>query len=103
MVMLVEFSIVPIGTGSSIGDQLAEVLKIVDASGLPYKVNPMGTVVEGEWNDVIGLVKKCHSAVMKTGERVVTTVSIDDRKGKPNRIDEKVKSVEKRIGKQLKK
>ena len=101
--MLVEFSIVPIGTGSSIGDQLAEVLKIVDASGLPYKVNPMGTVVEGEWNDVIGLVKKCHSAVMKTGERVVTTVSIDDRKGKPNRIDEKVKSVEKRIGKQLKK
>ena len=101
--MLVEFSIVPIGTGSSIGDQLAEVLKIVDASGLPYKVNPMGTVVEGEWNDVIGLVKKCHSAVMKTGERVVTTVSIDDRKGKPNRIDEKVKSLEKRIGKQLKK
>ena len=103
MVMLVEFSIVPIGTGSSIGDQLAEVLKIVDASGLPYKVNPMGTVVEGKWSDVMGLVKKCHAEVMKTGERAVTTISIDDRKGKPNRIDEKVKSVEKRIGKQLKK
>jgi len=101
--MLVEFSIVPIGTGSSIGDQLAEVLQIVDASGLPYKVNPMGTVVEGEWNDVMGLVKKCHAAVMKTGERAVTTISIDDRKGKPDRIDEKVKSIEKRIGKQLKK
>ncbi len=101
--MLVEFSIVPIGTGSSLGDQLAEVLKIVDASGLPYKVNPMGTVLEGEWNDVMGLVKICHAAVMKTGERAVTTISIDDRKGKPNRIDEKVKSVEKRIGKQLKK
>ena len=101
--MLVEFSIVPIGTGSSIGDQLAEVLKIVDTSGLPYKVNPMGTVVEGEWNDVMGLVKKCHATVMKTGERAVTTISIDDRKNKPNRIDEKVKSVEKRIGKQLKK
>jgi len=103
MVMLVEFSIVPIGTGSSIGDQLAEVLKIVDTSGLPYKVNPMGTVVEGEWNDVMGLVKKCHAVVMNTGERAVTTISIDDRKNKPNRIDEKVKSVEKRIGKQLKK
>ncbi len=101
--MLAEFSIVPIGTGSSIGDQLAEVLKIVDASGLPYKVNPMGTVVEGGWNDVMGLVKKCHAAVMKTGERTVTTISIDDRKGKPNRINEKVKSIEKRIGKQLNK
>jgi uncharacterized protein (TIGR00106 family) len=101
--MLAEFSIVPIGVGSSIGDQLAEVLKIVDASGLPYKLNPMGTVVEGEWDEVMELIKKCHEAVMSRGERAVTTISIDDRKGKPNRIDQKVESIEKRIGKTLKK
>ena len=101
--MLAEFSIIPIGAGSSIGDQLAEVLRIVDASGLPYKINPMGTVVEGEWDEVIRLVKRCHKTIMKTGERAVTTISIDDRKGKPNRIDQKVKSIEKRIGKSLKK
>ncbi len=101
--MLAEFSIVPIGMGSSIGDRLAEVLKIVDASGLPYKINPMGTVVEGEWDEIIKLIKKCHMAVMKKGERALTTISIDDRKGKRNRIDEKVKSIEKRIGKSLKK
>lgn len=101
--MLVEFSIVPIGVGSSIGDQLAEVLKIVDESGLPYKVNPMGTVIEGEWDEVMKLIKKCHKTVMKKGERALTTITIDDRKGKPNRIDEKVKSIEKRIGKSLKK
>lgn len=101
--MLAEFSIIPIGAGSSIGDQLAEVLRIVDASGLPYKINPMGTVVEGEWDEVIRLIKKCHKTVMKSGERAVTTISIDDRKGKPNRLDQKVKSIEKRIGKSLKK
>lgn len=101
--MLVEFSIVPIGVGSSIGDQLAEVLRIVDASGLPYKVNPMGTVIEGEWDEVMKLVKKCHGVIMKTGERAITTISIDDRKGKPKRIDAKVKSIERRIGKALKK
>lgn len=101
--MLAVFSIVPIGVGSSIGDELAEVLKIVDASGLPYKINPMGTVVEGEWNEVMNLIKKCHATVMKTGERAMTTISIDDRKGKPNRIEQKVKSIEKRIGKSLKK
>jgi uncharacterized protein (TIGR00106 family) len=101
--MLIEFSIVPVGSGSSIGDRLAEVLKIVDESGLPYKLNPMGTVVEGEWDDLMRLVKKCHTSVMKNEERAVTTISIDDRKGKPNRIGEKVKSVEKRIGKTLKK
>lgn len=101
--MLIAFSIVPIGTGSSIGASIAEVLKIVDASGLTYKVNPMGTVVEGEWDDLFRLVKKCHKAVMKNEERVITSISVDDRKGKTNRIEEKVKSVEKRIGKTLKK
>ena len=101
--MLIEFSIIPIGAGSSIGDQLAKVLKIVDASGLPYKINPMGTVIEGSWNEIIKLIKKCHDTVMKSVDRVYTTISIDDRKGKPNRIEEKVKSIEKRIGKTLKK
>jgi uncharacterized protein (TIGR00106 family) len=101
--MLAEFSIVPIGAGSSIGDLLAEVLRVVDASRLPYKINPMGTVVEGEWDDVLKLIKKCHKAVIKSEDRVLTTISIDDRKGRPNRIDQKVKSIEKRIGKSLKK
>src|SRR4030065_992968 len=95
--MLVELSVIPIGAGSSIGDQLAEVLKIIDASGLAYKVNPMGTVIEGEWDDIMKLIKKCHQAVMKTGERVLTTIIIDARKGKPNRIEEKVNSIETRI------
>ena len=67
--MLAEFSVIPIGIGSSLGAQLAEVLKIVDASGLPYKLNPMGTVVEGEWDEIMKLVKKCHAAVMKTKHR----------------------------------
>ena len=101
--MLIEFSIVPVGSGSSIGERLAEVLKVVDESGLPYKVNPMGTVLEGEWDDLFKLVKKCHKAVMKNEERVITTISVDDRKKKPNRIEEKVKSIEKRLGKSLKK
>ena len=101
--MLIEFSIVPIGSSSSVGDRVAEVLKIVEESGLPYKVNPMGTVVEGEWDKVFGLVKKCQKAVMKNEERVLTTITVDDRKGKPNRLEEKVKSVEKRLGRQLNK
>lgn len=101
--MLAEFSIIPIGSGSSIGDQLAVALKVVDESGMPYKVNPMGTVVEGEWDDIIKLVKRCHDEIMKKEERVLISISIDDRKGKPNRIEEKVASVERRIGKALNK
>lgn len=101
--MLAAFSIVPLGTGSSIGGRLVEVMKIVDASGLPYKVNPMGTVVEGEWDQLFRLIKKCHMTALKKEERVITTISIDDRKGRPSRINQKVRSIEKRLGKTLRK
>jgi len=101
--MLVGFSVVPLGAGSSVGDHIAEVMRIVDASGIPYRVNPLATVVEGEWDEVMNLVRMCHEMVMKSEERVVTTISIDDRRGRAGRLDEKVKSVERRIGKSLKK
>lgn len=99
--MLVHFSIVPIGSGSSVGGKVAEVVRIIDESGMPYKINPMGTVVEGEWDEVVSLIKKCHHYALKDEDRVITTIAIDDRKGKSRRIDEKVKSVERRLGKKL--
>ena len=101
--MLVEFSIIPLGKGASVGNDVAKVLKIVDNSGLNYKVNPMGTVVEGTWDEVMALIKKCHQAVLRHGERVVTTVKIDDRKGHHTMIEKKVESVEKRLHRTLKK
>ena len=101
--MIVQFSIIPIGKGPSLGDDIAKVLRIVENSGLPYKLNPMGTVVEGKWEDVMSLIKKCHGSVLKGSERVVTSISIDDRKKSRNRIEEKVRSVEKRLNKSLKK
>ncbi len=101
--MIASFSVIPLGSSTSMGDKIAEVLKIVDRSGLPYKINPMGTVVEGEWDDILKLIKKCHETTMKSSERTITTISIDDRKGKTRRIDEKVASVERRIGRTLKK
>ena len=100
--MLAEFSIIPLGKGASLGD-VAKVLKIIDNSKLPYRVNPMGTVVEGSWDEVMQLIKKCHTAALKNSERLVTNITIDDRKGRPKRIDEKVKSLEIRLGRTLKK
>lgn len=101
--MLAEFAIIPIGAGSSIGDQLAAALRIVDESGMPYKANPMGTVVEGEWEDIMAVIKKCRDEIMKKEERVLISITIDDRKGRPNRIEEKVASIERRLGKTLRK
>lgn len=101
--MLAEFSIVPLGAGPSVGEHIAEVMKIVDGSGLSYKLNPMGTVVEGDWEEVIGLVRKCHETVMGRSERAITTITIDDRRNKTEMMDSKVRSVEERLHKALKK
>ncbi len=101
--MIVQFSIVPLGKGPGIGDDVAKVLKIVDNSGLSYKITPMGTVVEGSWDDVMGLIKKCHSIVLESGERVLSSIIIDDRKQRENMMEEKIRSVEKRLGKSLRK
>lgn len=101
--MLVEFSIVPLGGPSSISRQVAAALDIVEKSGLPYKVNPMGTVVEGQWEEVIGTVRKCHEEVLAGNERVVTTIRIDDRKGRTGMIEGKIRSVEEKLGRELRK
>jgi uncharacterized protein (TIGR00106 family) len=101
--MLVEFSVVPIGTGVSISPQIAKVLKIVAESGIQYKANPMGTVLEGDWDSVMTVVRKCHDVVMASSERALTTITIDDRKGKESRIERKLESVEQKLGMKLKK
>ncbi len=102
MSMLAEFSVVPIGTGVSISPQIAKVLKIVAESGITYKANPMGTVLEGDWDSVLPVIKKCHDAVMSGSERALTTITIDDRRGKESRMEKKLESVEQKLGMKLK-
>ena len=103
--MLAEFELVPIGTNStSLSALLAEVARLIDRSGLAYQVGPMGTVVEGEWDQVLLLAKQCHELLLRSSDRVMTTIRIDDRKDKPGpgRITQKVQSLEQRVGKPLK-
>lgn len=101
MSVMVEFSVVPVGKGVSLSPVIARVLQVVVKSGVPYKANPMGTVLEGSWEKVMGVVKRCHDEVMKDAERAVTSIKIDDRKGKNARIGKKLASVEKKLGLKL--
>ena len=100
--MVVNFSIVPIGNESSLSTKVAEILKIVSESGINYKLHAMGTILEGDWDEIMRLIKKCHKRMIKDSDRVLTTITIDDRKGRTGRISGKVKSVERKLGKKLK-
>jgi uncharacterized protein (TIGR00106 family) len=101
--MIVQFSIVPLGIGISVSNYVAKVIKIVDESGLPYKLHAMGTIVEGDWEEVMNLIKKCRDTLMDDTERVLIDIKIDDRKGATGRIEYKVKSVEEKVGKIVRK
>lgn len=101
--MIVEFSIVPVGSGEELAGFVAEMLDIVDRSGLPYRLTAMGTILEGDWDAVIPLIKSCHEKMTAHSARVLTRISIDDRRGAFNRIDGKVSDVEKILGRDLKK
>jgi uncharacterized protein (TIGR00106 family) len=101
--MLAEVSIVPLGKGESLSGFVAESMKIIEASGLDYRINPMGTVLVGSYDEVMDVIKKCHMRMMELAPRTVTTIKLDDRKGVNVTLDSKIRSVEKKVGKELKK
>jgi len=95
--ILAEFSIVPIGVGESVSEYVAECMKIVRQSGLPHELTAMGTIIEGEWDQVMEVIKACHMAVRQRCRRVSTLIKIDDREAPPGRIKAKVESVLKKL------
>jgi uncharacterized protein (TIGR00106 family) len=95
--MIAQFKVVPIGKGESLSSYVAECIKIVEASGLKYQLTPMATVLEGEWGEVMRVVGECHSKVRSMSRRVVTSIEIDDREGKSNAMEQKIRSVQEKL------
>ena len=102
MSLLLEFSMYPLGKGESVSTYVARSLKIVDKSGLPYKLHAMGTVLEGEWTECLSVVEKCFRAMKKDCARVEVVLKVDYRKGRRGALSTKVASVEHLLGKRLK-
>ena len=97
MSVLVDLSIFPLDKGDSLSAHVARVLKIIGDSGLPYKIGPMGTSVEGEWDEVMGLVNNCFQELRKDCDRVYVALKMDYRKGPSGRIESKVRSVQEKL------
>ena len=100
--MLLELRILPLGVGAHISNQIAEALKIIEASGTPYKLTPSGTCLEGDWEDVLPLVKKCHDAARQSTPHVVTLLKIEDDDGPADKLLRNVYAVEEKVGHILK-
>ena len=99
--VLLEFSMSPFDKGASVSEYVARSLDIIDKSGLPYQLTPMGTIVEGEWDDVMALVAACHKTMSQDCERISTSMKIDYRAGRSGRLKSKVQAIESKLGRVL--
>ena len=100
--LLAEFSIWPMDKGESVGAYVARCLDIVDRSGLPYKLGPLGTCIEGEYDQVMAVIRQCHQALEADSNRIACTIKMDWRRGPGGKLESKVTSVEQRVGRKLK-
>ena len=101
--VLLEFSMSPMDKGESVSSYVSRSLKIISESGVDYRLNPMGTVLEGEWDEVMAVVKQCYEKMRSDCKRITCSIKIDYRHEKKDRLETKMSSVEKKLDKKLRK
>lgn len=96
---VVEVSITPLGTGIGVSRFVAGALRRLKASGLHYQLTPMGTVIEGDLDEILRVVRMMHESPFNEGaQRVSTQIKIDDRRDvKTHTLAYKVRSVEEKL------
>jgi uncharacterized protein (TIGR00106 family) len=100
--VLLEFSMVPLGKGPSVSPYVTRCLKIIDDSGLDYRLHAMGTIIEGDMDAVLDVWRKCFDALAADCDRVTCTAKFDYRAGYSGRLASKVESVKDKSGRDLK-
>lgn len=94
-----EVTVIPLGTGdTSLSDYVADCQKVLEEEDVEYQLTPMGTVLEGNLEDIFRVVQKLHEVPFDSGAlRVSTTLTIDDRRDKTGTIDQKLNSVREKL------
>ena len=92
--MLVAFSVTPIGVGEGVAEQVAEAVRVVRESGLPNRTDAMFTTIEGEWDEVMAVVKQAVDAVAARAPRVSVTLKADIRPGVTGALQGKMDALE---------
>lgn len=100
--VLLEFSMSPMDKGESLSAYVSRSLAIIDDIGLPYRLTPMGTVLEGEWDEVMDVVRACYERMSQDCNRISVSIKIDYRKGRSGALQSKIESVEAKVGRKLK-
>jgi len=99
MSVIIDFTIFPTDKGrQSLSPYVARALDVIEKSGLPYTLGPMGTCIEGEWDEVMAVVDACYRELENDSDRIYLTIKADSRKGRKNGLSGKVQSVREKQG-----
>ena len=102
--MIFQLTIFPTDKGKSgVSADIAQVIDIIDNSGLSYKTSAMSTIIEGDWDEVMAVINKARLKLKETCSRLYIVISVDDREGAGNRLEGKVESLEKKLGRKVRK
>ncbi|HET6430355.1 MAG TPA: MTH1187 family thiamine-binding protein [Phycisphaerae bacterium] len=93
MSLLVEFSLYPTDKGESVGQYVSRVVEIIHQSGLPYKLGPMGTTVEGDADKVFEVIRQCLHDLQRDSHRLAGRIDLDWRAQREHGLQQKVESV----------
>ena len=101
MMLLLEFSMYPTDKGESVSEYVKGNLEIIHASGLPYKLGPMGTCLEGDYDEVMDVVRMCYERLSQDSDRIACQVKMDWHRGHSGRLDSKVETLKAKTGHDL--
>ena len=98
MNVIVDFTVIPIGVGVSLSKYVAECHRILEASGLSYQLHANGTNVEGEWDEVFSVIRRCHERLHTMDvPRISTSIKVGTRKDRKQKMADKIRSVETKL------
>jgi uncharacterized protein (TIGR00106 family) len=99
--VLLEFAMNPPDRGNGLAEYVARILDVIDRSGVTYQLTPMGTLLEGSYDDVMKVVGDCFRALEPDCPRIGMNLKMDYKPGNESRLKSKVEAVEKHVGRKL--
>ena len=99
--VLLEFAMSPHGKGESLSAQVARIIDVIDRSEVTYQLTPMGTILEGEFDDVMAVVAACFRTLQADCTRIGMNLKMDYRAGSDSRMTSKIERVQEHLGRSL--
>lgn len=98
MKVIADLGIIPLGVGLSLSGYIAQCEKVLKEAGLKTRVHANGTNIEGEWDDVVAAVKRCHQVLHEAGvPRITTVLKLGTRVDRDQSMEDKVRSVNEKL------